>query len=323
MAQIPDTRPATAIGAASPAIAPRVATAVAGRAGERPINWIPYLFLALPLALYVMWVIGPMCYSVYMSLTNSDGLTQQDFIGLANYRHLFADPIFRTAVINNVKWLLIFITVPTVSGLGLALLLNNNLPGVRFIKAGIFSPMVLSSVVIGVVWSAMYLPQDGIINVTLSALGYSGKRIGWLADPKLAIYAVIGAAAWRQIGYVMLIYLAGLKNVDPSLLDAAKTDGASSVQSFRDVVFPQLQPVTVIVVVISVIDALRAFDLVNVMTNGGPYNRSNVLAQMMYTEAFNNYNMGYGAAIAVVLMLITMVFIFTYLYHMVRQELEY
>lgn len=301
--------------------APRVEAAL--RPGARRAAITPYLFLAVPLILYAVWVIGPMIYTFYMSLTNSDGVTQQDWIGFANYRRMWHDTLVRTAFWNNVRWLIAFVTVPTVCGLGLALLLNRDLPGVRFFKAGIFSPMVLSSVVIANVWSWIYFPRDGLLNATLQLIGYSGKRINWLGDPDIATYSIIGAAIWRQIGYVMLLYLAGLKNVDPSLVDAAKTDGASNARAFKDVVFPLLQPVTVIVVVISIIDALRAFDLVNLMTDGGPAGATEVLSHRMYEEAFNNYNMGYAAAIAVVLMLLSMIFIFTYLLRMIRQELEY
>ncbi len=282
----------------------------------------PYLFLVLPISLYVVWVIGPMFYSVWMSFTNADGISRQEFIGLDNYRRLFDDDIFWTSFFNNIRWLVAFITIPIAAGLGLALILNNDLPGTRFFKAGFFSPMVVSSVVIGLVWSWMYQPY-GMINELLSRLGREGMPIGFLADPDLVTWSIIGPALWRQVGYVMLLYLAGLKNVDRTLVEAARVDGASSFRSFRDIVLPMLQPVTVIIVVISIIDALRSFDLVNIMTRGGPYNQSNVLAQMMYLEAFNNYNMGYGAAIATVLALISIVFIFTYLRRMLRVEMEY
>jgi len=282
----------------------------------------PYLFLMLPLLLYAMWVIGPMFYSVWMSFTNSDGISRQDVIGLDNYSRLFRDDIFWTSFFNNVRWLVAFITIPIGAGLGLALLLNNDLPGTRFFKAGFFSPMVLSSVVIGVVWSWMYQPY-GMINELLAKLGREGMPIGFLADPGIVTWAIIGAALWRQIGYVMLLYLAGLKNVDQTLVEASMVDGASRWRAFRDIVLPMLQPVTVIIVVISIIDALRSFDLVNIMTRGGPFNQSNVLAQMMYIEAFNNYNMGYGAAIATILALISIVFIFFYLRRMLRDEMEY
>lgn len=282
----------------------------------------PYLFLALPVSLYCMWVIGPMFYSVWMSFTNSDGISRQEFIGFDNYTRLFQDDIFWTSFFNNIRWLVAFITIPIAAGLGLAIILNNDLPGTRFFKAGFFSPMVVSSVVIGLVWSWMYQPY-GLINELLANLGRDGMPIGFLADPDLVTWSIIGAALWRQVGYVMLLYLAGLKNVDKTLVEASRVDGASSFRSFKDIVLPMLQPVTVIIVVISVIDALRSFDLVNIMTRGGPFNQSNVLAQMMYIEAFNNYNMGYGAAIATILALISIVFIFAYLRRMLKDEMEF
>lgn len=294
----------------------------ARKQGRRWRKATPILFLLPPLLLYAMWVIGPMFYSVWMSFTNADGISRQDFVGLANYRRLFNDDIFWTSFFNNIRWLVAFITIPIVAGLGLALLLNNDLPGTRFFKAGFFSPMVVSSVVIGIVWSWMYQPY-GLINEVLAWLGRDGMPIGFLADPDIVTWAIIAAGLWRQVGYVMLLYLAGLNNVDQTLVEASRVDGASTFRSFRDIVLPQLQPITVIIVVISIIDALRSFDLVNIMTRGGPYNQSNVLAQFMYIEAFNNYNMGYGAAIATILALISMVFIFTYLRRMVKTEMDY
>jgi ABC-type sugar transport system permease subunit len=282
----------------------------------------PLMFLILPLALYAMWVLGPMFYSVWMSFTNADGISRQDWVGLDNYRRLFGDDIFWTSFYNNIRWLVAYITIPIVAGLALALLLNNDLAGTKFFKAGFFSPMVVSSVVIGIIWTWMYQPF-GLINELLERLGRDGTPIGFLSDPNLVTWSIIGAGLWRQVGYVMLLYLAGLNGVDKTLVEASRVDGASTIRSFRDIVLPQLQPVTVIIVVISIIDALRSFDLVNIMTRGGPYNQSNVLAQFMYIEAFNNYNMGYGAAIATVLALISMVFIFTYLHRMVRTEMEY
>lgn len=304
-------------------LAPAAQSVSAGRKqGRRWHKATPILFLLPPLLLYAMWVIGPMFYSVWMSFTNADGISRQDFVGLANYRRLFNDDIFWTSFFNNIRWLVAFITIPIVAGLGLALLLNNDLPGTRFFKAGFFSPMVVSSVVIGIVWSWMYQPY-GLINEVLAWLGRDGMPIGFLADPDIVTWAIIAAGLWRQVGYVMLLYLAGLNNVDQTLVEASRVDGASTFRSFRDIVLPQLQPITVIIVVISIIDALRSFDLVNIMTRGGPYNQSNVLAQFMYIEAFNNYNMGYGAAIATILALISMVFIFTYLRRMVKTEMDY
>lgn len=283
---------------------------------------IPYLFLAAPLALFLMWVIGPMIYSFYLSLTNWDGVSTPGFIGLRNYVRLFNDKIFWTALLNNAKWIVSFITAPVVIGLALAMVLNRNIPGARAIKSAFYSPYIIAPVVIGLIWGWMYQPATGLFNSVLGALGVT-KTPGWLSDPKLATWCIIAAAIWRQVGYIMTLYLAGLQGVDQSLIDASQVDGCNFWQTFRNVIFPLLSPITVVVVVISIIDSLRSFDLVFVMTRGGPANSSSVLANMMYIEAFNNYKMGYGAAIAVVLFLITAVFIFIYLWQTLRTELEY
>ncbi len=283
----------------------------------------PYLFLLVPLILYLVWVIGPMFYTFYLSLTDWDGLSQPQMIGLRNYRRLFNDRVFYTSLKNNLKWIISFITVPVAAGLALAMALNRYIPGAKVFKASFYSPLVLSLVVCGLIWSWMYHPANGLINETLRTIGLGDLAQGWLSDPDLVMWSIIAVAVWRQVGYVMVLYLAGLQGIDPGLVDASKVDGANAFQTFRHVIFPLLGPVTVIVVVISIIDSLRAFDLVSVMTRGGPHNASSVLANFMYIEAFNNYKMGYGAAISVILFLISAVFIFIYLYRVLQDELEY
>jgi ABC-type sugar transport system permease subunit len=284
---------------------------------------VPYLFLIIPLIIYLIWVIGPMFYTFYLSLTDWDGLSSPDFIGLRNYERLFRDPVFFTSLKNNLKWVLSFITIPVAAGLGLAMALNRAIPAEKFFKASFYSPMVLSLVVTGLIWSWQYNPAHGLINQMLRLVGLEALAIGWLSESNVVMWAIIVVAIWRQVGYVMVLYLAGLQSVDPGLVDASKVDGCSGWQTFRHVIFPLLAPVTVIVIVISIIDSLRAFDLVSVMTRGGPYNSSSVLANFMYIEAFNNYKMGYGAAISVILFLISLFFIFIYLYRVMQTEMEY
>jgi multiple sugar transport system permease protein len=287
-------------------------------------KYIPYLFLIGPLILYLVWVIGPMMYTFYLSLTKWDGLTAPVFTGLSNYERLFRDPVFYTSLQNNLKWIGSFITVPVVLGLGLAMALNTSVPGAKILKASFYSPLVLSLVVCGLIWSWMYQPANGLINSVLRRItGNPELEIGWLSDSDLVMWSIIIVAVWRQVGYVMVLYLAGLQGINPQLIDASKVDGASGIQTFRHVILPLLAPVTVIVVVISIIDSLRAFDLVSVMTRGGPYNSSSVLANFMYIEAFNNYKMGYSAAISVILFLISGVFIFFYLSNIMKEEMEY
>ncbi len=297
---------------------------------KRKINWTPYLFLIGPLALYLVWIIGPMLYTFYLSLTDWDGISPEaKYIGLENFQALFGSlgkrvpSAFQYSLINNLKWLLTFITVPVGIGLGLAMILNQNVKGDRYFKVGIFLPQVLSLPVIALIWSyGVYNPRGGLLNSFLMSLGVADPP-AWLADKQLVIWAIIVAAAWRQVGYIMILYVAGLKNVDPTLLDASRVDGANGWQRFWHVILPLLAPVTTIVVVISIIDSLRSFDMVWVMTKGGPANASSVLAVLMYIQSFNNYKMGLGAATAVVLFIISLIFIVAYLSRVMKDELEY
>lgn len=286
-------------------------------------DFVPYMFLIIPIALYLIWVVGPMFYTFYLSLTKWDGLTDPTFIGLRNYVKLFDDKVFYISLTNNLKWLAAFITVPVVLGLGLAMALNRAIPGEKFFKMSFYLPMVLAMVVSGLIWGWMFHPSGGLINNFLVATGLVEKGPGWLSDRGLVLWSIIIVAVWRQVGYVMVLYLAGLKSINPQLLEAATVDGANGWQVFWRILLPLLMPVTIIVFVISVIDALRAFDLVSVMTRGGPANASSVLANFMYIESFNNYKMGYGASIAVILFLISLVFIFIYLRRVMQDEMEY
>jgi len=270
-----------------------------------------------------MWVIGPMIYSFYLSLTNWDGISAPQFVGIANYIRLFKDRVFYTAIGNNLKWIVSFVTIPVIMGLVLAMALNSKIFGARVIKAAFFMPYILSFVVIGLIFGWMYHPAGGLLNSILKAIGLGWLTSGWLADPKLATWCIIAAALWRQVGYVMILYLAGLQAIDTSLVDAAKVDGSNNWQLFRHVILPQLSPVTAIVIIISIIDSLRSFDAVFIMTRGGPAGSTTVLAYFMYNEAFNNYNMGYGAAIAVCMFFITAIVIFIYLWRIIHTEIEY
>ena len=293
---------------------------------KRKINWTPYLFIIGPLLLYLAWIIGPMLYTFYLSLTDWDGISPEaKFIGLKNFETLFGSlgkklpSAFEYSLLNNLKWLLAFITFPVAIGLGLAVLLNRSIKGDRVFKMGIFLPQVLSFAVVALIWAWVYNPRAGLINSFLLNIGVEDPP-GWLADKSLATWSVIVAASWRQIGYVMILYVAGLKNVDPMVLEAATVDGANGWQRFWRITFPLLAPITTIVVVISIIDSLRTFDLVQIMTRGGPANSSSVLANLMYIQAFNNYKMGLGAATAVVLFIISFVFTWWLFYNVTKSR---
>ncbi len=282
----------------------------------------PWLFLAVPLLLYTIWVIGPAVYTMYLSLTEWDGLSKPVFTGFANFRLLFNDPVFIKSLLNNIKWLVIFILLPVTLGLALAMILNNEIRGERFFKAAIYSPMILSPAVIGLIWGWIYEPSGGLLNTTLTAVGLNFLTAGWLSDPNKVLYCIIAAAAWRHSGYVMILYLTGLKGIPTEVIEAARVDGATGWKLFLNVLFPLLKPSTIIVVVVTIIESLRAFDMVNIMTQGGPFNSSNVLANFMYIEAFKNYRMGFGASIAVILFLIMFGFIVLYLREVMQSEVE-
>ncbi len=289
---------------------------------RRRIRWAPVLFLALPLTLYFIWIIGPMFATGYIALTNWDGVSAAKFVGFANFDWLFKNSEFWMALGNNVRWLAVFILIPTAMGLGLAMIFNSDFPGSRWFKIAFYSPLVISPAVVALIWESIYRPTDGLLNSFLRGMGVADPP-GWLADRSLVLWCIVAAAAWRQVGYIMILYLAGLKNLDVTLLESATVDGASAWQRFRHVIFPLLGPVTVVVVVISVIDSLRSFDMVAIMTKGGPAGSSQVLANFMYMRAFNDYRMGYAAATAVVLLALMLCIVIPYLIHVARTELEY
>lgn len=291
------------------------------------------LFLGIPLALYSLWVIYPLVKTLWLAFTDWDGISPAArWVGISNFRMLFGDPVFWKALTNNLVWIAAFVLVPTALGLAIAVVLNRDVRFSRFLKISYYLPMVLSFSVVGLVWSWIYHPASGLLNSTLAAilqllkhLGFrvdpqAAYNIGWLSNPKLVLWALIAAGVWRQVGYVMILYLSGLKTLDPTVLEAGRVDGAEGWKLFRYVTFPMLAPVTTVVVILSIIDALRVFDIVYVMTRGGPFHSSEVLANYMYIQSFHNYMWGYGSAIGVVLFLLSLGFIFVYLRHIAREE---
>lgn len=298
---------------------------VAGRKRALSLDTVTLvLFLGVPLLIYAIWVWGPALATIVISLTRWDNVSAPQWVGLQNYVRLVQDPLFQQSLVNNFIWLVVFTSIPMTAGLALAVVLDRRLKFTRLYQSAIYLPLVLSLPVIGLMFTWFFKPDDGLVN---TALGFiSGGRLvpGWLADPHLALAAVLTAAVWRHVGYVMVLYLAGLKGLDPAMREAAVVDGANEWQLFRHVTLPLLKPVTVIVLVITIIESLRAFDLVYVMTNGleGPNHATEVLATMMFNAAIHNYQLGYGAAVAVVLLLISLGFIITYVVQVMRKDEE-
>ncbi len=281
----------------------------------------PWLFLAPGIFMFAVYVIIPIFQSIWISFYDWDGLGEAAWIGIANYVELFDDEAFYTSLKNNVIWLALYmLSVP--AGLMIAIFLNQSVWGIRAYKSLFFFPFVISQVVVGLMFSWFYAPDFGLFYQLIQWATGSGVAI--LADERFVTYGIIAAGLWPQIAYVMILYLTGLNNVAPDQVEAARLDGARGWRMLWFVILPQLKPATFIAVVVTVIGALRSFDLVSIMTNGGPYGSSRVLSYYMYEQALSEYGyrMGYGAAIAVVLFAIMMVFISGFIWKMWRDETE-
>jgi multiple sugar transport system permease protein len=273
--------------------------------------------LAVPI-LIDLWIIwGPTVASVVLSFTSWDGIGPIHWIGIRNYRNIFTEyPVFPRAVRNNLLWLVFLGFVATPLGLFFAVLLDKGLRLGRFYQSTLYLPVVLSLAVVGFIAQLVYSRDYGALN---SVLGRTAHPTDWLGDSHINVWAVLAAVGWRHAGYVMVLYLAGLKSVDPALKDAAAIDGANEVQTFRRVIFPELRPINVIVLVITVIEALRAFDIVYAINRG----RNGLeLVSVLVTDNIvgEASRIGFGSALAVLLLVVSLGFIVTFLIQELRTE---
>jgi len=279
----------------------------------------PWLFLAPGVLMFLVYVIGPIFESIWISFYDWDGIGEATWIGTENYVELFDDDAFYTSLKNNVIWLVLYmLAVP--ASLLIAIFLNQTVTGIRIYKSLFFFPFVISQVVVGLIFAWFYAPNFGLLTKILAMLGLGDIAI--LADERFVTYGIIAAGLWPQIAYCMILYLTGLNNVSPDQIEAARLDGAKGFRMLWHVIIPQLRPATFIAVVVTIIGALRSFDLISIMTDGGPYGSSRVLSFYMYEQALSEYGfrMGYGAAIAVILFLIMMVFISGFIWKMIADE---
>ena len=279
----------------------------------------PLLFLLPGVLFFSLYVIIPIFQSFNISFYRWDGLGEATWVGIGNYQELVNDRAFETSLWNNVKWLALYLlAIP--AGLFIALFLNQTVTGIRLYKSLFFFPFVISQVVVGLVFTWFYLPRVGLLNASLEFLGLGSLNI--LGDPTLATYGIIAAGLWPQTAYCMILYLTGLNAVDPEQIEAARLDGAKGARMLWYVVLPQLKPATFIAFVVTIIGALRSFDLISIMTNGGPFGSTRVLSFYMFERALSEYGfrMGYGSAIAVVLFMIMLIFIAYFLWSMWRDE---
>jgi multiple sugar transport system permease protein len=285
---------------------------------RRHRSWLtPALLLAPGLILFLVIIVASSIETFWISFFESDGIGPKTWIGLGNYIELLDDPQFYTSLKNNVIWLLMFLLAPP-AGLAIALLVNQKIAGMRLAKSLFFMPLVLAAVTVGVIFNWFYDPTFGLLAIIYNALGATAPAL--LSDEHLVTFAVIIAALWPQIAFCLVLFLAGLNNLDEELIGAGRVDGARGWNMLRHVVLPQLTQVAFIAVAITLVGALRSFDLISVMTAGGPFGSSTVLAYQMYEQSIFSYRFGYGAAIATVLFLIMAVFIAWYLRGLIKAE---
>jgi ABC-type sugar transport system permease subunit len=271
------------------------------------------IFLSPVLLVFLLFVMWPLLDSFRYSVTDWNGFSPDyKFVGLSNFAKIGSDPSFRGAILNTTLWVIAALVLPTLLGLGLALLLNSGIRGSSVFKTVFYLPICLSAVVVGQSWMWIYHPDWGLLNSGIELLSGTKFNFAWLANPSTALWSVIFAWAWQQTGLAMVIFLAGLTSVPQDMLEAARVDNVSRWQQTRHIVLPMLRPATVVVVALSIISALKGFDILYIMTGGGPFKSSSTLAFFMYEESFKKYRMGYGSAISVVLFFITVTIILVY-----------
>ncbi|MBC8077051.1 MAG: sugar ABC transporter permease [Chloroflexales bacterium] len=283
-------------------------TAAQARRRAVRTEWLPGYLCVLPALLVIsVFSIFPVLYSLGLSLFSWDFIAPQPtFVGLRNFERLFRSADFWQVLRNTLFFSVGTVALILVCSLALALVLDVRLRGIAFFRALFFVPHLTPMVAIATLWLFMYNPDTGVINAALGLFGIEGPR--WLQSTTWALPALIIMKTWKAVGYYTVLFLAGLQGIPADLHEAAKVDGARLLQRIRYVTLPLLSPMILFVVVISVIGSFQDFDQVFVMTNGGPLNSTNVLVYYLYEQAFQNYRVGLGSAVAVVLLVILAAF---------------
>jgi ABC-type sugar transport system permease subunit len=261
------------------------------------------------LVLYFLFVLYPLARGLYISFHQWDGLGDMKWIGLNNYRFILKDDVFWLSIRNTFTFALVVTVVKNIFGLGLALILNTNIKFKTFFRVVSFAPVTLSFVVIGILWSWIFNPTFGLLNTVLKAAGLDWMILGWLSDPKVALWSVMWVDIWKWSGFHMVLFLAGLQGVPAMLYEAAAIDGANRFQQFLHVTLPSLKNVTYVSVLMSITGAFVSnYDVVYVMTGGGPFHATEVALTWITSTAFRFASVGKANAMSMILVLLVAVF---------------
>lgn len=278
-------------------------------------------FLLPTTILYIVLVLLPVLQAVYYSFFRWNGLGPlQNFVGLANYTRAFNDKVFIGALSHNLQLVVLSIVLQLPLALGLALLVGRKLPGRAMFRTVFFLPFVLSEVVTGIIWNFIYLPDGGLVNTLIQSVFPNVPPTALLANPQTVLYALFVVITWKYFGYHMILYVAGLQNIPAELEEAAQIDGCNRLQALRYITIPLLSGTIRLTIYLSVLGALQLFDLVWVMTTGGPVNASDTMATYLYKFGFQRFQLGAGSAIAVIIFLICFTFSLTYQRFAMRRD---
>jgi raffinose/stachyose/melibiose transport system permease protein len=317
---------------------PPITREVAGRAQARPAAparrrrsplspaWqkrAEVALLVLPaLALFLLFVLVPMVQAAYYSVFNWNGLQALDqFVGTRNYEQVLGDPRFREAVAHNLIIVVASILIQLPLGLGIALLLNRDIRGRGLLRTIVFVPYVLAEVVAGVIWLLMLQPR-GFVDEAMANAGLGVFRQLWLGDPDVVLFTIMVVLTWKYVGFAIILFLAGLQGVPQELHEAAAIDGASWWQTQWNITIPLLGPTIRIWIFLSMIGSLQLFDMVWIMTGGGPANASSTMATYLVSQGFERFRFGYGSAVAVCLFAISFLLAITYQQLVLRRDTE-
>ena len=280
------------------------------------------VLLGPALLIYGVFAVYPLIDVIIMSFQRWNGLDpERVFVGLANYEAIFTrDPVFWGAFRNTIIWTLMCLVVPPAIGLLLALGLNQKIFARGTLRAIYYLPVIIASIAVATMWRWMYDPFFGLFSQIMTSLGFGASIPDWLGDRSIALYSIFAAHVWHSVGFSMVLFLAGLQGVSQTLVEAARIDGAGRWGVFRHVTLPALWTTITIVLVLSVINSLKAFDIVYGLTGGGPAQSTQMLALWAFTQAMQIFDYGRGGAISVVLLLMTIAIVVPYLRWTQRRE---
>jgi multiple sugar transport system permease protein len=278
----------------------------------------PYLFIAPNMALFTVFVFFPLLYALYISLREWSLIDTPRFIGLENYVRLASDTLFWQSLRNTLVFSFATVPLSLAIGLLLAVALNRDLFGRTILRSIYFLPVVISNVATAVIAAWLFNDNYGVINTLLQRIGVG--PVAWLSSPRWALFSLIVTTLWVRIGFCMVVYLAALQSISPTYYDAAKMDGATRLQQFRYITWPLLRPATFLLLILGVIYSFQVFDLIYVMTGGGPGFSTTMIVQYIYQAAFVSSEMGYASAMGMVLFV--MILIFTLLQWRVNRRVE-